>query len=132
MRETERILYDRAQIRVHTTFHEPVRNPPENALRLGTEGDLILDEAWLKGTWHQMNAIKLFESNIWTLLGVGHPVIVYVIREVGYDGPGSVAGASGGPFVAWVAVERDFVIPQVGADTAGKPPQPAAAVPPTG
>ena len=32
---------------VHTTFHEPIRNPPENALRLGTDVDLILDEAWL-------------------------------------------------------------------------------------
>lgn len=52
MRETERILYARAQIRMRTTFHEPIRNPPENALRLGTEVDLILDEAWLKGTWH--------------------------------------------------------------------------------
>ena len=39
--------------------------------------------------------------------------MVYVIREVGYDGPGSVIGASGGPFVDWVAVEWDFVIPQV-------------------
>ncbi len=115
MAETERIFYERAQIRVHTTFHEPIRNPPENALRLGTNFDLILDEAWLKGSWHQLQTIKLFESNIWSLLAVGHPILVYVIREVGYDGPGTtnVDGASGGPFTDWVAVERDSVISDI-------------------
>jgi hypothetical protein len=50
MRETERIFYARAQIRVHTTIHEPLRNPPESALRLGTNADLIADELWLKGS----------------------------------------------------------------------------------
>lgn len=79
MTETARIFYERAQIRVHTTFHEPIRNPPEDALRLGTGVDLILDEAWLKGSWHQLQTIKIFESNIWSLLGVGHPILVYVI-----------------------------------------------------
>jgi hypothetical protein len=124
MRETERILYDRARIRVHTTFHEPYRNPPEDALRLGTEFDLILDELWLKGSWHQMQTVKLFESNIWSVLGLGHPVIVYVIREVGYDGPaavsaGGIAGTSGGPFTDWIAVERDIVVPTVVAGPGG-------------
>lgn len=115
MRETERILYDRAGIRVHTTFHDPLRNPPEDALRLGTEVDLILDELWLKGAWHQLQTIKMFESNLSSLVGIGHPIVVYVIREVGYDGIGNVIGASGGPFVDWVAVERDSVIPTVAA-----------------
>jgi len=131
MRETARILYDRAQIRVHTTFHEPIRNPPENALRLGTEAELVLDELWLKGTWHQINSIKLFESNFWSLLGIGHPIIVYVIREVGYDGPGTVIGTSGGPFVDWVAVERDYVVQQVVADATGAPATPLSPFPPT-
>ena len=131
MRETERILYDRATIRVHTTFHDPVRNPPRDALRLGTEVDLIADEAWLKGTWHQMNTIKLFESNFWSLVGLGHPIVVYVIREVGYDGPGNVIGASGGPFVDWIAVERDSVVPQVVADATGGPASPPSPYPPT-
>jgi hypothetical protein len=131
MRETERILYDRAQIRVHTTFHEPIRNPPENALRLGTEVELVLDELWLKGTWHQAQTIKIFESNLWTLLGIGHPLIVYVIREVGYDGPGNVVGTSGGPFVDWVAVERDTAIQQVAVDAAGNVLSPIAPYPPT-
>ena len=97
LRATGRILYDRAQIRVHTTFHEPYRNPPENALRLGAEFDLILDEAWLKGTWHQMQTVKLLESNPSSLIALGHPIIVYVVREVGYNGPGKVVSASGGP-----------------------------------
>jgi hypothetical protein len=131
MRETERILYARAQIRVHTTFHEPIRNPPENALRLGTEVDLIADEAWLKGTWHQMQTVKLFESNLWSLLAVGHPIVVYVVREVGYDGPGTVVGASGGPFTDWIAVERDSVVPQIVADATGAPATPLSPYPPT-
>ncbi|HEX7317058.1 MAG TPA: hypothetical protein VF297_24380 [Pyrinomonadaceae bacterium] len=132
MRETERILYDRAQIRVHTTFHDPIRNPPEDALRLGTEVDLILDEAWLKGTWHQMNTVKLFESNLWSLIGIGHPLVVYVVREVGYDGPGTVIGASGGPFVDWIAVERDSVVQRVvGNPATGMPTQPLSPFPPT-
>jgi hypothetical protein len=131
IRQTERTLYTRAQIRVHTTFHEPLRNPPDNALRLGTEVDLILDEAWLKGTWHQMQTVKLFESNFWSLIGIGHPIIVYVIREVGYDGPGTVVGASGGPFTDWIAVERDTVITQVVADAAGNPAIPLSPFPPT-
>ncbi len=95
MTETARILYARAQIRVHVTFHEPILNPPENALRIGTGVDLIADEAWLKGSWHQLQAIKLFEANFWSLIGIGQPVIVYVVREVGYDGPGTVVGAPG-------------------------------------
>ena len=131
MRETERILYDRAGIRVHTTFHEPIRNPPEDALRLGTEVDLILDELWLKGTWHQMQTVKLFEANLWSLVGIGHPILVYVIREVGYDGPGTVIGASGGPFTDWIAVERDSVVPQVVADAAGAAARPLSPFPPT-
>lgn len=131
MQETARILYDRAQIRVHTTFHEPIRNPPRTALRLGTEVELVLDELWLKGTWHQGNTVKLFESNFWSLIGIGHPVVVYVIREVGYDGPGTVIGASGGPFVDWVAVERDFVIPQVVAAPDGTAATPLSPFPPT-
>jgi len=130
MRETERIFYSRAQIRVHTTFHEPVRNPPENALRLGTNLDLILDEAWLKGTWHQMQTVKMFESNLWSLIGVGHPVIVYVIREVGYDGPGTVVGASGGPFTDWIAVERNSVVDQVIQGAPGTAASPLAPFPP--
>lgn len=132
MTETARIFYARAQIRVHTTFHEPIRNPPENALRLGTEVDLILDEAWLKGSWHQLQTIRLFESNFWSLIAVGHPVIVYVIREVGYDGPGAVVGASGGPFTDWVAVERDSVVAQVVLNPAtGMAASPLQPFPPT-
>lgn len=113
MAETARIFYARAQIRVHTTFHEPIRNAPEAALRLGTEVELFTDELWINGSWHQLQTIKMFESNLWSLLAVGHPIIVYVIREVGDDGPGKVIGASGGPFMDWVAVERDSVISQV-------------------
>ena len=61
----------------------------------------------------------IFESNIWSLLGVGHPMLVYVIREVGYDGTGGPAvGASGGPFFDWVAVERDSVVSQIAANPA--------------
>lgn len=131
MRETERIFYARAKIRVHTRFHEPVRNPPENALRLGTEFDLVLDEAWLKGTWHQMQTVKLFESNVWSLIGIGHPIIVYVVREVGYDGQGKVAGTSGGPFTDWIAVERDAVISQVVTGTGGVSGTPLLPYPPT-
>jgi len=131
MRETTRILYDRAQIRLHTTFHDPIQNPPENALRLGTEVDLITDEMWLKGTWHQLQTIKLFESNSSSVLALGQPVIVYVVREVGYDGPGNVIGASGGPFVDWIAVERDSVIPRVVANDVGIAIQPLSPFPPT-
>jgi hypothetical protein len=132
MRETERILYERAQIRVHTTFHEPILNPPEDALRIGTGFDLVLDEAWFKGSWHQMQTVKLFESNAWSLLAVGHPILVFVVREVGYDGPGRVAGVSGGPFTDWVAVERDWVVSQVVATAPGGPAAtPLSPYPPT-
>ena len=131
MTETARILYARAQIRVHTTFHEPILNPPENALRVGTGVDLIVDEAWLKGSWHQLQTIKLFEANFWSLIGLGQPVIVYVVREVGYDGPGTVVGASGGFFTDWVAVERDSVINQVAANAAGMALTPLTPFPPT-
>jgi hypothetical protein len=132
MRETERIFYSRAQIRVHTTFHEPIKNPPENALRLGTGIDLIADELWLKGAWHQIQTIKIFESNLWSLIGVGQPIVVYVIREVGYDGPGTVVGASGGIFTDWVAVERDSVVDKVVFNTAtGMAAQPLSPYPPT-
>ena len=100
MTETARIFDARAQIRMHVTFHEPIRNPPKDALRLGTGVDLILDEAWLKGSWHQLQTVKIFELNIWSLLGVGHPILVYVIREVGYDWTGGpVVGSVGRPIL---------------------------------
>jgi hypothetical protein len=130
MRETERIFYARAQIRVHTTFHEPIRNPPENALRIGSGVDLITDEGWLKGSWHQLQTVKLFESNLFSLIGVGHPVLVYVVREVGSDGQGTVAGVSGGPFTDWVAVERNSVVSDVVAGANGFPADPLAPYPP--
>jgi len=113
MTQTETTLYQRAQIRVHTTYHEPIRNPPEDSLRIGTEGDLILDEAWLKGSWFQAQINKLFESSVPFLFGIGQPVVVFVVEEVGYDGIGTVVGCSGGPFVDWVAVEVSSVVPQV-------------------
>lgn len=130
MRETERILYARAQIRMHTTFHEPYLNPPENALRLGTNADLIADELWLKGSWHQLQTVKLFEDSLWSLVSLGQPVVVYIVREVGYDGPGTVVGASGGPFFDWIAVERDLVVPLVVADATGAAAKPLAPYPP--
>lgn len=130
MTETERIFYERAGIRVHTRFHEPVRDPPENALRIGTNLDLILDEAWFKGSWHQLQTVKLFESNLWSLLGVGHPIIVFVVREVGYDGPGTVIGTSGGPFTDWIAVERDSVVDQIVTGTGVPGGTPLAPYPP--
>lgn len=132
MAETARVLYSRAKIRVHVTFRDPIRNPPENALRLGTEVDLILDELWLKGSWHQLNTVKMFESNLSSLLSIGAPVVVYVIQEVGYDGPGTVIGASGGPFTDWVAVERDYVVSDVVQDprNPGNPRQPLTPFPP--
>lgn len=131
MQETARTFYARARIRVHTTFHEPIRDPPETALRLGTGADLIADEAWLKGSWHQLQTVKLFESNVWSLIGVGHPVIVYVVREVGLDGTGTVIGASGGLFTDWLAVERDSVVLRVVANSAGMRATPLTALPPT-
>ena len=131
MQQTAQTLYDRAQIRIHTTFHDPIQNPPENVLRLGTSAELILDELWVKGTWHQIQTVKLFQLNLWFLLAIGQPVIVYVIREVGSDGPGTVVGTSAGPFTDWVAVERDAVIPQVVTDAKGNAARPLSPYPPT-
>jgi hypothetical protein len=55
-----------------------------------------------------------------------------VIREVGYDGPGAVVGASGGPFTDWVAVERDSVVAQVVLNPAtGMAASPLQPFPPT-
>jgi len=135
LRDTERIFYERAQIRIHTTVHEPIRNPPENALRLGTEVDMVFDELWLKGTWHQLNTVKLFEDNLWALIAVGHPVVVYVVREVGYDASATgsgVTGASGGPLTDWVAVERDHVVDRVAMDPHGVIMKPLTPFPPVG
>jgi hypothetical protein len=130
MRETERILYDRAQIRVHTTFHEPVRNPPENALRIRTGFGFRVDEAWLMGSWHQIQTVKLFESNLWSLIAVGRPIVVYVVREV-EDGPDAPIGISGGLITDWVAVERDFVVSRVVRnDTTGMAATPLSPYPP--
>lgn len=123
MHQVEETFYQRAKIRVHTTFHEPMRDPPESALRMGTHVDLVLDHAWLKGTWYQSNTIRLFEDSLAFLLGVWHPIVVYIIEEVGYDGLGNTAGASGGPVVDWVVVERDSVVDHVVAP-AGYPSNP--------
>lgn len=122
MRETERIFHERAGIRVHTTYHEPVPNPPDGANRLGALGDLVLDEAWWKGSWHQLQTVKMFESNVWSLFAVGHPIVVYIVREVGYDGPGTVVGVSAGPFTDWIAVERNSAIQMVAAAADGTTP----------
>jgi hypothetical protein len=131
LEETKRILYDRAQIRVHTTIHEAIRNPPAGALRVGTAAELFIDEAWWKGSWHQLQTVKLFQENLWSLLAFGHPVIVFVVRDVGYDGESTVIGASGGPFTDWVAVECGSVVPEVIVDEAGSPLVPTRAYPPT-
>lgn len=113
MLQTAVTLYRRAQIRVHTTYHEAIRNPPERSLRIGTEGDLILDEAWIKGSWFQTQVNQLFANQVSLLFGVGQPVVVFVLEEVGYDGIGGVVGCSGGPFVDWIAVEASRVVSQV-------------------
>lgn len=114
MAHTDDILFRRAKIRVHTTFHEPVRQAPESALHVGTNVDFFLDQVWMKGTWFQSQVIALFESNLWLLLGVGHPIVVFVVKGVGYEhGPENIIGASGGPIVDWVVVERDLVVERI-------------------
>lgn len=123
MRRTEQIFYQRAQIRVHTTFHSAVVNPPESSLHVGMNEDLIFDQAWLKGSWFQVHSLTLFESNVWASLGIGNPAVVYVVAGVGYDEDSSYKGASGGPFVDWVAVEAMYVVNEVQA----RPPPPGAA-----
>lgn len=126
--QTRETFMNRAQIRVHFTVHEPLRNPPEEALRIGVYGDMLLDEAWIKGSWHQMQTLKLFEDNLWSLLIVGQPIIAYVIRDVGYDGEsGAARGASGGPLCDWVAVEMKYVVDEI-IDDGGSPTR---AYPPT-
>ncbi len=132
MRQTADTLYQRAQIRLHVTYGEPIRNPPRNALRVGTDADLIADEAWLKGSWHQLQTVKSFETNFSSLTGVGAPIFVYIVREVGYDGPGNVIGCSAGPLTDWIAVERDSVVPNVIAQAGSPtiPAQPLAPYPP--
>ncbi len=130
MDETARILEARAKIRIHVTYHEPIIDPPEDASRMGTEVELILDEAWLKGTWYQWSTLRMFQSSISSLFSIGAPIVIYIIREVGYDGPGQTIGASGGPFVDWVVVERDRVVPEVIADDRGGVAQPPAPFPP--
>ena len=123
MRRTEQIFYERAQIRVHTTFHSPVVNPPESSIHVGMKEDMILDQAWLKGSWFQVHSLTLFESNVWASLGIGNPVVVYVVAGVGYGEDSSYQGVSGGPFVDWVAVEAMTVGNQIQA------PVPAAGMP---
>lgn len=117
MQQTADTFYRRAQIRVHVTYHDPVYDAPESSLRIGTDVDLILDEAWAKGSWFQLQANKIFEQNFWRAIAIGHPVMVFVVEEVGYDGIGGVVGCSGGPFVDWVAVEVTSVVDQVVAGT---------------
>ena len=117
MDQTADTLYQRAQIRVQTKFHEPIYDAPESSLRIGTDGDLILDEAWAKGSWFQLQANKLFEDNFARAMGIGHPVVVFIVEEVGYDGVGKVVGCSGGPFVDWVAVEVTSAVKEVVAGT---------------
>ena len=128
MDQTAATLYQRAQIRLHVAYDEPIRNPPRNALRVGTNADLIADEAWLKGSWHQLQTVKSFETNFSSLIGLGAPIVVYIVREVGYDGPGNVVGCSAGPLTDWIAVERDFVVSDLiappGSTTPAQPPAP--------
>lgn len=126
MEQTARSLYDRAQIRVHWTFQEPIRQPPRQMLRIGTEGDMIADIVWAKGSWYQAQVDKHFQTSANRLFGWGAPIVVFVIEEVGYNGvglqvdatgayvqPGGVVGVSGGPFVDWVAVEATSVVDQL-------------------
>lgn len=119
---TADILYRRAKIRAHFTFHEPLRNPPESALRVGTNADTIFDEAWLKGSWHQLQTIKLFDDQLSLLTGIGAPIVAYIVQEVGYDGLGGpVVATSTGPFGNWVAIERDSAVSTVVAPPSGGP-----------
>jgi hypothetical protein len=118
MEQTARTLYNRAQIRVHWTFQEPIRKPPREMLRIGTEGDLIADVAWAKGSWYQAQVDKLFDSSAQRLFSIGQPIVVFIVEEVGYDGVGSlsnpgVIAASAGPFIDWIAVEASSAIDQV-------------------
>ena len=110
MEQTARTLYNKTQIRVHWTFQEPIRKPPRDMLRIGTEGDMIVDLAWAKGSGYQAQVDKLFDSSAQRLSSIGQPIAVFIVEEVGYDGvsgassPGVIA-ASAGPFVDWIAVE---------------------------
>ncbi|WP_349618154.1 hypothetical protein [Azotobacter salinestris] len=130
MRRTEQIFYERAQIRVHTTFHSPVVNPPESSIHVGMNEDMIFDQAWLKGSWFQVHSLTLFESNVWASLGIGNPVVVYVVAGVGYGEDSSYRGVSGGPFVDWVAVEAMAVGNQIQATAPALGAAPVALQPP--
>lgn len=124
--ETAAIFHKRARIHLDITFEAPILDAPESATRIGTEGHLVADELWLKGTWHHAQTIRLFDSNFASLVGIGAPVIVYILQEVGYDGSGNVIGCSAGPFADWIAVEAGWVVESVCNDGTGRPfPLPA-------
>jgi hypothetical protein len=81
---------------------------------------MIADEAWAKGSWFQSQANKIFEDQMSFLLGLGQPVVVFVVQEVGYDGVGNTVGCSAGPFVDWIAVEISSVAEEAVLDGSGK------------
>jgi hypothetical protein len=118
---TKEVFRKSAGIDARISVELPVADAPDFALdvagwcgSLGPALNAISGELALTGSWFQLQTLPFLEDQFWNLIGIGNPVIVFMVREVGGDGQNTatrqaVAGISLGPIADWVAVEAPLV-----------------------
>lgn len=110
---TESIFRARADVKVHTTIHQVDTPSPSGALTIGTEVDplfgLLGEDLTEAGLYFQSTITDmLWEDNVWFVIRVGAPIVVFVVDEV----EGTYAGCSAGPLVNYICIEgREFSSP---------------------
>jgi hypothetical protein len=121
IKTTKEVFRKSAGIDARISVELPVADAPDFALdvaawcgSLGPALNAISGELGLTGSWFQLQTLPFLEDQFLNLIGIGNPVIVFVVREVGGDGQNSrtaqtVGGISLGPIADWVAVEASVV-----------------------
>ncbi|SFK27024.1 hypothetical protein [Lysobacter sp. cf310] len=100
----ESTFYRGAKVRLKVLgIHEPRQPAPRDALDVHSEAGAIWEELWLPGGYYEAAATaNCTEESFLRLIGLGGPVIAFVVRSI----EGGPTGCSLGPLTDYITVER--------------------------
>jgi|GEM_PF-2987452 len=109
LRETERIFWDRARVKVRTTVHTLESVAPDYAFHIDAGIGLLGEDLTLAGSYFQATMTSELGGSVDSLLGRRPvPLAAFVVLGVG----DSEVGCSAGPLADYVVVERDRLLVQ--------------------
>ncbi|WP_217577802.1 hypothetical protein [Mesorhizobium sp. GbtcB19] len=107
LQRTEQIFRDKADIKVTTTVHLVHGPSVKNALVVDTGVGLFAEDMGDAGIYFQTTiADLLYEHNLPLLIGIGAPIVAFIVDGVG----DTETGCSAGPLASYVCVQGGMMV----------------------